>query len=111
MVDNDSIDMDDKCCICFYPLVTEICRLDCNHQFHFNCLTEWQKKKKTQNIICPICQQNTVINTIFNIEEGQDSPQNQNNDEKNEGLNKNIKYEKLPDIDIMDNSLICCNLL
>ena len=81
MVDNDSIDMDDKCCICFYPLVTEICRLDCNHQFHFNCLTEWQKKK-TQNIICPICQQNTVINTIFNIEEGQDSPQNQNNDEK-----------------------------
>ena len=34
MVDNDSIDMDDKCCICFYPLVTEICRLDCNHQFH-----------------------------------------------------------------------------
>ena len=46
MVDNDSIDMDDKCCICFYPLVTEICRLDCNHQFHFNCLTEWQKKKK-----------------------------------------------------------------
>ena len=57
----------ENCCICFYPLVTEICQLDCKHLYHFTCLTEWQQNKKTLNIICPICQQNTVVNTIFDL--------------------------------------------
>jgi len=68
----------ENCCICFYPLMTEICQLDCKHMYHFACLTEWQQNKKTQNIICPICQQNTVVNTIFDLPNNHDNNHNDN---------------------------------
>jgi len=73
----------ENCCICFYPLITEICQLDCKHMYHFACLTEWQQNQKTQNIICPICQQNTVVNTIFDLPNNHDNNHNNNHNHNN----------------------------
>jgi hypothetical protein len=103
----------DECSICFHPLLKEIAYLDCNHKFHFNCLSKWQKRMRTQNIICPICQQNSIIKTVYSVEEFKDISHllKENNDKKNELLMKNTKYVKFPGIDTMDHSVICCNLL
>ena len=103
----------DECCICFHPLIQDIAHLECNHMFHFNCLSKWQQKRMTQNIICPICQQNSIIKTITSVNDYKDISHilNESKEQKEKILMANNKYTKFPGIDDMDHSIICCNIL
>lgn len=103
----------EECCICFHPLIKEVVNLDCNHKFHFDCLSKWQQKKMTQNIICPICQQNSVIRNVSSADDFEDISHilNENKQQKNKRLMESTRYTKFPGIDAMDHSIICCNIL
>lgn len=103
----------EECCICFHPLIQEVAHLECNHKFHFNCLSKWQQKKRTQNIICPICQQNSIIKNITSASDLENITYilNETNQQKNKRLMENNRYTKFPGIDAMDHSIICCNIL
>jgi hypothetical protein len=103
----------EECSICFHPLLTEVAYLECNHMFHFNCLSKWQQKKKTQNIICPICQQNSIIKAISSANEFEDISHvlQENKEQKDKRLMANNRYIKFPGIDDMDHSVVCCNIL
>ena len=54
----------EECSICFDLLKYEISTLSCQHEFHFKCLSNWQKKKGCLNIVCPICRQEVEITSI-----------------------------------------------
>ena len=103
----------EECCICFHPLINEIAYLNCNHKLHFRCLSQWQQKKRTQNIICPICQQNSIIISVYNADEFEDISHilKENKEQKDKILMANNRYTKFPGIDAMDHSIICCNIL
>lgn len=58
-------DIDDPCCmICFAPLIAndKIGDLECNHEFHSECLKVWLKKNNS----CPLCLRRDVAETTFN---------------------------------------------
>lgn len=103
----------EECCICFHPLIKEVVNLDCNHKFHFDCLSQWQQKKMTQNIICPICQQNSIIRNVSSADDFEDISHilNETNEQKNKRLMESTRYTKFPGIDAMDHSVVCCNIL
>ena len=46
-----------ECAICFEDLTNteqDLIVLDCNHKFHFNCITEWYNKPNS-DFRCPEC--------------------------------------------------------
>ena len=45
--------LDEKCVICLenYQTKEKITRLNCNHTFHYKCLSTWVKTEST----CPLC--------------------------------------------------------
>ena len=60
-----------SCCICLEPLtltplkdsgsnIEKVVRLDCGHQFHFNCI------KKINGIKCPLCRNNIINKSLHN---------------------------------------------
>ena len=118
-----------ECCICFYPLITEVSVLECNHVFHFSCLSKWQNHRKTQNIICPICQQNTIISNIYNnrrystfedITHILDKNDETDKSDKNDKTDKTIRDKEEKHLvsnnrdfsNVNENiSFICCNIL
>ena len=50
-----------KCSICLGDIVNEKIILNCNHEFHFNCLTEWTRRRNN----CPLCRRQTVNNQLI----------------------------------------------
>ena len=46
------------CTICLESLDKKktVCKLDCNHKFHLECISKWNKL----NLTCPICRDNIV---------------------------------------------------
>lgn len=44
-----------QCSICFDNIIngTEICDIPCKHIFHYNCISEWDKKSAYK--VCPLC--------------------------------------------------------
>ena len=61
-----------ECLICFESTMIEVTTLNCNHKFHFNCLSEWDKIRKTKYshsksgiLECPNCM---TDREIINIE-------------------------------------------
>ena len=67
----------------------------------------------TQNIICPICQQNSVIRNVSSADDFEDISHilNENKQQKNKRLMESTRYTKFPGIDAMDHSVVCCNIL
>ena len=53
-----------ECVICLenFKLNEQICKLNCNHLFHIDCIEPWLNEKKN----CPICRKST---NRINIEE------------------------------------------
>ena len=49
--DMDGEPLEDVCAICIEILVDEIEVLDCSHEYHTSCITEWMR----QNPVCPEC--------------------------------------------------------
>ena len=50
----------EECAICFNPLYkqnTNTCYLECLHWYHFNCLSDWSKRKTH----CPVCRRDFDI--------------------------------------------------
>ena len=47
----DEINVDLKCAICFEPFRSPFCNVNCGHTFCFQCLKTWFQQKQT----CPIC--------------------------------------------------------
>ena len=43
----------DVCAVCFEEQSGKMARLDCNHQYHFNCIRETLEREFRK---CPLCQ-------------------------------------------------------
>ena len=54
----------EECSICLDNLKYKVSTLSCNHEFHYECLSNWQKKKNCLIIICPICRQEVEMLSI-----------------------------------------------
>lgn len=57
---NDKLIKMDECAICLESLNNEIVKLDCNHQFHLNCI------KNIDNNKCPLCRKFITTEDICN---------------------------------------------
>ena len=55
----------DECSICLDLLIGEICVLQCQHLYHFDCISKWINKKNTVAIECPLCRRNTEIVNVY----------------------------------------------
>lgn len=53
------LNVDEMCTICLNSLETGelVCRLNCSHTFHFDCVNEWCKYKSQ----CPMCRDDVEI--------------------------------------------------
>ena len=48
------MEIDEECSICLESLKSfKICKLECDHYFHEDCIKEWN----TKSDICPLCNQ------------------------------------------------------
>jgi hypothetical protein len=113
--DNSTKTMKDieECCICFHELISEVAYLECNHKYHFECLSKWQQKKQTQNILCPICRQNSVILSVSDTKDLKDITHlldeiKESKQIKNKILRRRTYYDLNDDI---NSTLICCTIL
>lgn len=61
--ENEIHENEDVCCICYIDNTNV--KLNCKHQFHFNCLNIWNKYNSIdiskENISCPYCRQINVF--------------------------------------------------
>ncbi|XP_028083257.1 probable E3 ubiquitin-protein ligase HIP1 [Camellia sinensis] len=50
---------EEPCCICQEDYVDgkELGKLNCGHEFHFNCIKQWLVQKNN----CPICRKTAVV--------------------------------------------------
>ena len=51
----------ETCVICIESMEKEIAILDCNHAYHFDCLTKYQETLKSWVIKCPLCRRNSTV--------------------------------------------------
>ena len=51
----------DSCSICLEILEKEVAILDCNHTFHFDCLSKYQETLNTWVIKCPLCRRYATV--------------------------------------------------
>ena len=103
----------EECSICFESLKYEISTLSCRHEYHFKCLSDWQKKQNRLDILCPICRQSSEIMTI--VDKCKNKPKNKLYDID---LNQNDDFNKINnpnyDIEHKTSKLLlfnCCSIL
>jgi hypothetical protein len=56
-LDDQLIDEELKCAICYRPLYSPVCNSQCGHTFCRECVQIWQQNSS----ICPTCRQNVNI--------------------------------------------------
>ena len=80
-----------ECIICFELLNNDnVALLSCGHKYHYKCIQNWIKSKKTLINMCPICNEGKNVE-IINIYETQLSQDNYSlNENLNENLNQNL---------------------
>jgi hypothetical protein len=62
--------MEDECYICLEPIKNNIAILNCGHKYHFDCISQWIKKKNDYRHICVVCgDKETEIISLKNISE------------------------------------------
>lgn len=58
-----------ECYICLDIIENNIATVSCGHEYHFDCLSEWIKKKNDWRKVCVICTDiETEILSIKNIQ-------------------------------------------
>ena len=100
--------MDIECTICLNNIITtELCVTNCNHNFCYDCLQKWLKKKT-----CPNCRKNiesfkykNETNRIFYINYLEDINLNEN--ELNNILRNNINFRNRNKNLLLSLRLIC----
>ena len=122
----------DECPICLEDLDKNIAITNCEHQFHFECLSNWIYSQKKIIFTCPSCNQNpceiiniyskkksdsnlngvdivdsSAISEINNLENTDMESNNRENNRENNGEN-NRKNNKR--VDINNNSVKVCSL-
>lgn len=85
-----------ECIICLEELSNDIAILSCGHNYHYKCIQNWIKSKKTLLNICPLCNENTNVE-ILNIL-----------NEKPEGEELNVQEQS---DNLSNNNSWCCNIL
>ena len=76
---------DNECLICLEELDNNICVLSCGHKYHYDCLTNWIKKKENLSNICCLCEKRCEVIDII-------SHQNNINYFTKKEFNNNKKY-------------------
>jgi hypothetical protein len=116
---------EETCPICMELLKDDICKTECMHAYHFNCLSEWVKESNS----CCLCKHKLFIEFEIKDEDEYEDEENENFDNpvdeavraiinkwasKNidfpsshsEKLKNNVEFKLLPSISIIDENTI-----
>ena len=117
---------EEECMICLEVLDGEIAEISCSHVFHYKCIQDWMNVKKKFNRCCCICDNDTEIVNIVNLNKSFDkfkdinignNYQNNNNCQRNNQNNNNYQNNNYPIINVnnMNNGnnkkYKCCSIL
>lgn len=97
---------ENDCVFCLEPLNNKstICKISCNHIYHYECVRKWTK---TTNIVTKLCPQCNNNGEIVNIKEyNQNKPLLNNIDNNN-----NSENSDKDDDTILTSMAFCCNIL
>ena len=88
--------MEEDCFICLEPIKNNIAILNCGHKYHYDCISQWIKKKNDYRHICVVCgDKETEIISLKDISE-------------KEKINE---PEPESDPKSLFNTFFCCNIL
>ena len=89
-----------ECIICLEDLQNDIAILSCGHNYHYKCIKNWIKSKKTLINICPLCNENTNVEILNILNDTHHLQQEQEQEQEQEE----------PEISLT-NKFFCCNIL